>query len=115
MLPISNTYKTITFSLIGALLIVGTAWATKGSGNNDTWLYIFSIWMILFSAFEIYSSVPVSKISKWALTALIAAFAIILVVWWANGAEDLQIFLASTVGMVVAFFVLAPQRKQDNN
>lgn len=98
-------------ALIGAFAIIGAAWWTRGAEHNDTWLYVFSVWMILFSAIEI---VKVPKVSRPALALLIGAFAIILVTWWANGAEHVWVFLTCVVSMLVAFFAILSQKKQDN-
>lgn len=100
----------IVFSIIGALMIVGTAWLSKGS-EADTWLYVFSIWMILFSAFQVYDTVAAHQVSKLALTVLGGASVIIIVAWWANGAEHMWLFLTSVAIMLVAFFVLKPHKK----
>lgn len=105
----SKAYGQIIFSLIGALLIVGSAWLTRGANNGDTWLYLTSIWAILFSALQVYASVKVAGLSKWALGALAAAFSIIALTWWANGAENAWIFLTSVVTMFIAFFILIPR------
>lgn len=113
MTPGFKTHGQIIFALIGALAIVGSAWWTRGTENTDTWLYVFSIWMILFSAFEIYSSVKAARLSRIALASLIGAFAIIVVAWWANGAEHARVFLTCTVGMVVSFFAIVSPLKKD--
>ncbi len=101
----------IVFSIISALMIVGTAWFSKGS-EADTWLYVLSISMILFSAVQIYSTGAAHKVSKLALALLVGAFAIIIVAWWANGAEHMWLFLTSVATLLVAFFVLKPQKKE---
>lgn len=109
MKGLSNTYGQVIFSLISAIVIVGSAWLTKGENNSDTWLYITSMWAILFGAFQVYATVKVAGLSKWALAILAAAFGIILFTWWANGAENAWIFLTSVVTMIVAFFILVPR------
>lgn len=101
----------ILFSIIGALLIVGTAWLSKGS-EAETWLYVFSIWMILFSAFQVYGTVAVHQVSKLALSVLGIASVIVIGAWWANGAEQMWIFLTSVATMLVAFLVLKPRNKE---
>lgn len=106
-----NKSGIIVFSVIGALVIMGSAWMTKGSESNDTWLYVFSIWMILFSAFEMRGSVKTSKIAKIVFSVLIVAAAIILGAWWANGAEHVWIFLTCIVTLLISFFVLVHQKK----
>jgi len=111
MMPILKKQGIIAFSIIGALIIVVSAWLTKATDNNDTWLYVFSIWLIFFSAFEVYSSVKVHKASKIALAALVGASVIIVVAWWANGAENAWIFLTSAVTMLIVFLILAPRNK----
>lgn len=111
MTPLGNKSGVIVFSIIGALLIVGLAWMTRGSESNDTWLYVFSIWMILFSAFEVRTSVKTSKISRLVFAALVGASAIILGAWWANGAEHAWLFLTCTATLVASFFVLMPKKK----
>ncbi len=106
-----NKSGVIAFSIIGALVIVAAAWLTKGSTSNDTWLYVFSMWLILFSAFEVHASVTTSKMSKLVVAALVGASAIILGVWWANGAEDAWLFLSCTAILLVSFFILVPRKK----
>ena len=101
----------IVFSIIGALTIVGTAWLSKGS-DADTWLYVFSIWMILFSAFQVYSTVATHQVPMLARSVLAGASVIIIVAWWANGAEHIWLFLTSVATMLVAFFVLKPHQKE---
>ncbi len=99
---------------IGALMIVGTAWFSKGSEAN-TWLYVFSVWMILFSAFQVYGIGAAHKVSKLALALLVGASVIIIVTWWANGAENMWVFLTCVVGMLVSFFAIISQKKQGND
>jgi hypothetical protein len=101
----------IVFSIIGAIMIVGTAWLSKGS-EAGTWLYVFSIWMILFSALQIYGTVAAYQIPKLARAVLVGASAIIMVAWWANGAEHMWLFLTSVATMLVAFFILKPHTKE---
>ncbi len=101
----------IVFSIIGALMIVGTAWFSKGP-EADTWLYVFSIWMILFSAFQVYSTVAAHQVSKLALAVLGGASVIVGVAWWANGAEHMWLFLTSVATLLVAFLILKPYRKE---
>lgn len=101
----------IVFSIIGALMIVGTAWFSKGS-EADTWLYVLSIWTILFSAFQVYGTVAAHKVSKLALAVLGVASVIVIMAWWANGAEQMWLFLTSVAIMLVAFFVLKPRKKE---
>jgi hypothetical protein len=56
MISMMKQYGLITFALIGALAIIGTAWwANERGENDDTWLYIFAIWLILYAAYEVYS------------------------------------------------------------
>lgn len=56
MTPAFKKYGLISFALIGALAIIGTAWWSNGTDeNNNAWLYVFCIWLILYSAFEVYS------------------------------------------------------------
>lgn len=106
-----NKYGSVVFSVVGALIILGAAWWAKGTENDDTWLYVFSVWMILFSAMEAYSSVAIAKISKLVLAALTGAFAIILGVWWANGAEQPWLFLTCVVALLVSFFAVVSRKK----
>lgn len=112
MTPVHNTYNPLVFSIIGAFVIVGAAWVTKGVADNDTWLYVFSVWMILFSAFESYSTIKERKISKIVLAVLGAASLVIFGAWWANGAENARVFLTSVVTLLVAFAILLPKSNQ---
>ena len=108
--PLKAQRGMIVFSIIGALMIVGTAWLSKGS-EAGIWLYVFSIWMILFSAFQVYGTVATRQVSKLALTVLGGASVIVIVAWWANGAEHTWLFLTSVAIMLTAFFVLKPRKK----
>ena len=45
-------YGLVIFALIGALAIIGTALWSKGT---NAWFYVFCIWLILYSALEVYS------------------------------------------------------------
>jgi hypothetical protein len=112
MTSLLNKYGVLIFSIVSALIIVASAWLIKGAEDNDTWLYIFSIWMILFSAFEIHSSVKITKVSNIAHAALVGASAIVVGAWWMNGAEHLEIFLSSVAAMIVAFFATVSQQKK---
>ncbi len=56
MTPMFKAYGSIIISLIGALVIIATAWWSKGTAWNDTaWLYAFGFWLIAFTVFEVYS------------------------------------------------------------
>ncbi len=56
MMPIFKKHGLIIFALIGALAIIGTAWYANGNDeNNNAWLYVFCIWLILYSGYEVYS------------------------------------------------------------
>ncbi len=62
MTPIFRKHGSIIISLIGALGIIITAWWANGTEYNDTaWLYAFCIWLILYSAFEVYSNIRKNK------------------------------------------------------
>jgi hypothetical protein len=111
MTSLLNKSGVIVFSIIGALLIIGAAWMTKGSESNDAWLYVFSIWMILFSAFEVRTSVQTSKTLRLVFAVLAGASAIVLGAWWINGAEHAWLFLTCVATLVVAFFILLPKKK----
>ncbi len=55
MKPLTKNYVMIGFALIGALAILGTAWWANGNDeNNNAWLYVFCIWLVLYSALEVY-------------------------------------------------------------
>jgi hypothetical protein len=55
MIPVLKKYGQIILATIGALAIIGTAWWANGTDeNNDAWLYVFCIWLILYSALEVY-------------------------------------------------------------
>jgi len=62
MTPLFKKFGSIIISIIGAIGIIATAWITKDTEYNDTaWLYAFCVWLILFSAFEAYSSLKKNK------------------------------------------------------
>jgi hypothetical protein len=111
MTSLTNTSRIIVFSIIGALIIVGAAWLAKGSESNDAWLYVFSIWMILFSAFQVRTSVKSSKVPKLVFGILATATAIVVGAWWANGAEHAWLFLICAAALVVSFFILVPGKE----
>ncbi len=57
MIPIFKKHWQIIFALVGALAIIGTAWWANGTDeNNNAWLYVFCIWLILYSAIEVYTN-----------------------------------------------------------
>lgn len=112
MAPMLTKYGSVVFSIAGALIIVGASWWTKGS-ESDTWLYLVSVWMILFSALEAYASVKADTLSRLVLGALVGAFLIILAAWWANGAEQAELFFGGTAAMLAMFLgAVSVQRRR---
>jgi hypothetical protein len=112
MTSLRSQSRIIAFSIIGALIIVGAAWLAKGSESNDAWLYVFSIWMILFSAFQVHTpSATPSKLPKLVFGILAGAAVIVIGAWWANGAEHAWLFLTSIATLIVSFFILAPWKE----
>jgi len=62
MTPLLKKYGSVIISIIGAAAIVAASWWSKGTEYNDTaWLYAFCFWILLYSAFEVYSSIQKNK------------------------------------------------------
>lgn len=46
----------VAFALTAAFAVIGAAWWLNGSEREDAWLYIFCVWLILYSAYEVYAT-----------------------------------------------------------
>ncbi|MBP6857757.1 MAG: hypothetical protein KBC11_00985 [Candidatus Pacebacteria bacterium] len=61
MKSIFKKYGTsIIIAIVGTAILV-SVWVINGSEKEDLWLYIFSIWLILYSA---YTACPKTKKNK---------------------------------------------------
>jgi hypothetical protein len=50
-------YGQVIFAIIGALATIGTAlWENGSEGDKVIWLYVFCVWLVLYSALEVYLS-----------------------------------------------------------
>lgn len=47
-------YGQIILAIIGALAIIATALWLKDTKYENVWLYVFCIWLILYSVLEVY-------------------------------------------------------------
>lgn len=45
----------LILAIVGVLAIVATAWFGKDTEYENAFFYVFCIWLILYSIFEVYS------------------------------------------------------------
>lgn len=50
----TKTFVMTSFAIVGALAVLIAAWITNGSEREDLWLYIFSVWLVLYGGLEAY-------------------------------------------------------------
>ncbi len=53
MTPLFKKHGMIIFAAVGALAILGTALWFKDTEYENAWLYVFTIWLVLYSALEV--------------------------------------------------------------
>lgn len=56
MTQTAKRYGQILLSVIGAIAILGTAYLTKGTENENAFFYVLAIWLVLFGALEVFYS-----------------------------------------------------------
>lgn len=54
MAPVFKKYGQVIFAVIGALATIGSALWFKDTEYENTWLYVFTVWLLLYSVLEVY-------------------------------------------------------------